>query len=100
MCTKYFFSSLYLAGWVARSLNVGEEFDKLLDNENLVGLYQILANPLCMSIIVLVIILIAIWINGTSSYIRLSFYLFVVVIVSFALHDTLLIKEVKKEIVD
>lgn len=77
-------------------LKLSDELNKFLDNENYKGLFTALSNPVFMAVLLVLIILLAVYLSGVNM-IKLSFYVFLMTLLTFMLHDTILIKEIGRE---
>jgi hypothetical protein len=81
------------------SFDIKNEFDKLLDSESTRKIFRVMSNPIVMAILVVIVVLICLWLSGMN-YVKISFYIFVMCLGLFMMHDSILIKDLHSETMD
>jgi hypothetical protein len=81
-------------------VDVGNEINRVLDNEKYKSFFRALSNPIVMATMTTLIIIIAIIFIGIDSWIKTTLYIGLITFMMFMFHDTLVLREVNKEKID
>jgi hypothetical protein len=80
--------------------DLNNEVDKFLGDRSMREVYKAMANPLIMTLITTLVIIMIVYLCGPERMLAISFYVFIAMSVIFMFHNTIIIHAVNAEKID